>query len=264
MKDHSKIFTLITGASTGLGKALAIECAKRKMDLILVSLPGENLPQLCNWLRAEYHITVHCYEIDLTSEVAPYTLFGWIKDNYSVRIIINNAGIGGTMPFDQSPVEFIENVIQLNIRAVSVLTRLLIPELKQHDKAYILNVASIAAMCPMPYKSVYPASKAFIYHFSRGLHEELKSSSIRVCVLTPGPIKTNSDAIKRILKQGFLARLVLLPTEKVARIAIRSMLKERSVIIPGLFNKIYLLLVKMVPDSIVLPLMSMTLRKECA
>jgi short-subunit dehydrogenase len=147
---------------------------------------------------------------------------------------------------------------------VSILTRLLIPELKQHDKAYILNVASIAAMCPVPYKSVYPASKAFIYYFSRGLREELRHSSIRVSVITPGPIKTNSDAIRRIHKQGFLARLVLLPSERVARIAISSMLKERSVIIPGLFNKIYMLLVKMVPDSIVLPLMSMKLRKECA
>jgi short-subunit dehydrogenase len=263
MKDESKIFTLITGASTGLGKALAIECASRKMNLILVSLPGERLPHLCKWLKSEYKVSVYWYEIDLTLKNAPYELSNWINDNFSIKIIINNAGIGGTMPFDQSPIKFIDDIIQLNIRVVSVLTRLLIPELKRHKRAYILNVASMAALYPMPYKSVYPASKAFVYHFSRGLHEELRQTSIRVCVLNPGPIMTNSDVINRILKQGYLGRLGLLPKKRIARIAICSMLRERKVIVPGLFNKIYLVLVKFFPSCIVLPLLSMQLRKEC-
>jgi hypothetical protein len=262
MKSKSKIFTVITGASTGLGKELAIECASRKMNLILASLPGEKLPYLCNWLKSEYKISIHYYEIDLTRKNAPYELFDWINDNYSVNVIINNAGIGGTMPFDQSSVKFIDDIIQLNIRAVSVLTRLLIPELKQHKRAYILNVASMAAFCPMPYKSVYPASKAFIYHFSRGLHEELRGTSIRVSVISPGPIMTNSDVISRILKHGFWGRIGLVTAKRIARIAIRSMLKERIVIIPGFFNKIYVVLVRLIPASIVLPLLSMQFRKE--
>jgi short-subunit dehydrogenase len=262
MKSKQQIFTLITGASTGLGKAMAIECASRKMNLILVSLPGEELPFLCCKLRSEYNILVYCYEIDLTRKNAPYELYEWINDNFSVEIIINNAGIGGTMPFDQSSIEFIDNIIQLNIRTVSVLTRLLIPELKQHERAYILNVASMAALYPMPFKSVYPASKAFIYHFSRGLQEELRKTSIRVCVINPGPMMTNCDVISRILKQGIWGRLGLLTTNKIARIAICSMLKEKTVIIPGLFNKLYLIMVRLIPARIVLPLMSMQLRKE--
>ncbi|MFC2126217.1 SDR family NAD(P)-dependent oxidoreductase [Bacteroidota bacterium] len=262
MENGSKYFTLITGASTGLGKELAIECASRKMNLILVSLPGENLPCLCKLLKSEYKVIVQCYEIDLTLKNAPYKLFSWINDQFSLKIIINNAGIGGTIPFDQSSIKFIDDIIQLNIRAVSVLTRLLIPELKKHSRAYILNVSSMAAYSPMPYKSVYTASKAFIYHFSRGLREELKGTSIRVSVLNPGPIMTNSDVIARILKQGFWGRIGLVTAKRIARIAIRSMLKERTVIIPGFFNKIYLVLVRLIPVSIVLPLIAMKLRKE--
>lgn len=264
MKDRSEIFTLITGASTGLGKELALECASRRMNLILVSLPGEELPQLCRRIKAEFDVLVYCYEIDLTLKKAPYELFNWINSNFSVRIIINNAGMGGTMPFDQSPIQFIENVIQLNVRAVSILTRLLIPKLKQHNKAYILNVASMAALYPMPYKSVYPASKAFVYHLSMGLREELRQGSIHVCVLNPGPIMTNSEVVSRIIKQGFIARMGLLPTSRIARIAISSMLKKKSIIIPGFFNKVYLLMVKIIPSYIILPLLSMQLRKEYA
>jgi len=264
MKHRSNTFTLITGASTGLGRELAFECASRHMNLILVSLPGEDLPQLCEKIRVDYQVAVYCYEIDLTRRNAPYELFGWISENFSVSIIINNAGMGGTMPFEQSPIQFIENVIQLNVRAVSILTRLLIPMLKQYKNAYILNVASMAALYPLPYKSVYPASKAFIYHLSRGLHEELRQDSIRVCVLNPGPIMTNSEVVSRIIKQGFIARMGLLPTRRIARIAISSMLKNKSVIIPGFFNKVYFLVVRLIPSYIMLPILSMRLRKEYA
>ena len=117
MKNISKTYTLITGASTGLGKELAMECAKRKMNLILVSLPKEKLAELCNQVSTQYGISASYYEIDLTQKNAPFKLIDWVKNNFLVNIIINNAGVGGTYPFDKSPIEYIDTIIQLNIRA---------------------------------------------------------------------------------------------------------------------------------------------------
>ncbi len=161
-------YAVITGASMGLGKAFAIECAKRNMNLILISLPDENLNELCGKLELAHGIKAHYYETDLTTPEAVEELAQWINEKFSVQMIINNAGIGGSRIFSDTSVDYLENIILLNISAMVFLTRLLLPELKRHPSAFILNVSSLAALSPLPFKTVYPASKAFIHHFSQG------------------------------------------------------------------------------------------------
>jgi len=258
----NNLFTLITGASTGLGKELAIECARRKMNLILVSLPGENLPELCAQLSGKYQVVVCHYEIDLTDKEQVERLAAWVIANFSVNVLINNAGIGGTRSFETTPTDYIDRLIQLNIRATSLLVRLLIPELKMHRKAYILNVSSMAAFAPLPYKTIYPASKAFIYHFTRGLKAELRNTNIRVSVVNPGPILTNPDVVKRILKQGALARLALIPASSIARISIHNLIRGKAVIIPGYLNRINVFLMSLIPSGIRLSLSTRVIRRE--
>jgi uncharacterized protein len=262
MKTTNNLFTLITGASTGLGKELAIECARRKMNLILVSLPGENLPELCAQLSAKYQVVACHYEIDLADKDQVERMAEWVIANFAVNVLINNAGIGGTRSFETTPTDYLDRLIQLNIRATSLLVRLLIPELKMQRKAYILNVSSMAAFSPLPYKTVYPASKAFVYHFTRGLKAELRNTSIRVCVVNLGPIMTNPDVVKRILKQGALARLALIPASAIARISIHNLIRGKAIIIPGYLNRVNVFLMGLIPSGIRLSLSSRVIQRE--
>ena len=130
---------------------------------------------------------------------------------------------------------------------MTLLTRLLLPELKKHHAAYILNVSSLAALSPVPYKTIYPASKVFIYHFTRGLRAELKNSNIRVSVLIPGPIMTNSDVTKRINGQSFYVKLSIMPAKKIAEIAIQKLLRNKAVIIPGFRNMFNSFMIHLAP-----------------
>jgi short-subunit dehydrogenase len=262
MKNNTNIYTLITGASKGLGKEIAYEFARRRNNLILVALPGENLESFCQHLELEYHISASFYEADLTRENAPLELTHWIKSNFSVNILVNNAGVGGSVPFTECSVEYLDKIIFLNVRAMALITRQMLPELKRHPRAYILNVASMAAFSPIPYKTVYPASKAFVYSFSRSLQEELRGTSVNVSVLCPGQMMTNPDAMERIVKLGFYGRFGLLPADKIARIGINSMLNGKKIIIPGILNKVNLFVLWVVPSGIRIHLFARLVRKE--
>jgi short-subunit dehydrogenase len=262
MKSSLKPYTLITGASNGLGKEFAHEFAKRGHNLILVSLPGENLDKYCKELEYKHKINARYYEADLTKENSPVELTNWVKENFSVNILVNNAGVGGSKHFEESSVEYLDTIILLNIRALTLITRLMLSELKGYSPSYILNVASMAAFSPIPYKTVYPASKAFVYSFSRSLHEELKGSCVKISVINPGPIMTNSDTVHRIKKMGFYGRFGLLSANRVAQIAISSMFKGKKVIIPGVLNKVNFFLLRAVPLRIRLNLLSRLIRKE--
>jgi len=254
-------YTLITGASCGLGKELALECAKRGYNLLLTALPGENIRSLGESLSVEYGIIVHTFEADLTKSDEIREFASFVYENYEIDILINNAGLGGVKSFFEATPEYLEEIVLLNIHALVMLTRKLLPVLQRQGKAYILNIASIASFSPMPYKTVYPASKAFVYSFSRGLGAELMGTGISVSVAHPGGMRTNADVSKRIDDHNFLIRATTLSPERVARICIRRLLKGRKLIIPGFMNKMSWLLLKIAPVWLRLSIMKMSLRK---
>ena len=134
----NKKFTLITGASTGLGKQLAIECAKLGRNLILTALHDEQISELGDKISSDYGIRVQTYETDLTEEGAVKKIGEEISEEFEIDMLINNAGIGGTKPFLEATTEYIDQIVLLNIRAMVLLTRLLLPNLKKQKKAYIL------------------------------------------------------------------------------------------------------------------------------
>ena len=214
--DHSTIsshgHTLITGASKGLGKQLALECAKLKHSLILVSLPEEGLGEYAMFLKKEYNCTVECFELDLTDRSDLTRMVEEIKSNFKVNVLINNAGFGGTKSFDGVATSYLDKMISLNISVPVLLTRMLIDELVNNGPSYILNVSSLASFSPMPYKTAYPASKTFIWSFSRGLYQEYKSRGVFVSVAHPGGMATNVDVCNRIKRQPrFIQRMMLTP-----------------------------------------------------
>ncbi|MBK8043694.1 MAG: SDR family NAD(P)-dependent oxidoreductase [Haliscomenobacter sp.] len=256
------VFTLITGASTGLGRAFAFDCAAKGMNLILAALPGENLDMLCQEITQTYGVQAVFYETDLTQEKSVEDLVSWVLGNYRVNFLINNAGIGGTRSIFHAPISLVDAMLRLNVLATSLLTCSLLPELQSHPQSYVLNVSSIIALSPVANKMVYPASKAFVYSFSRGLYQELKGTNTHVSVVLPGPIATNASVNSRIKKQGWLGRMMLLYPEEVARISLEQTLRKRSVIIPGMANKLNWLLLILFPTKFLLPFLSRRFYKE--
>lgn len=176
-----------------------------------------------------------------------------------MSVLINNAGVGGTRRFDLADVNYINTIIQLNVMATTVMTRQLFSNLKMQEKAYVLNVSSMAAFSPMAFKTVYPASKAFVHSFTRGLYEEYKKTNVFISVVNPGPMRTNPEITARIDKQGFLGRLGLLSPEKVAEISVRQLFKRDTLIMLNGFNWLVL---KALPIWIRLPFLSRAVRRE--
>ncbi len=257
----NKKFTLITGASAGLGKALATECASLGKNLVLAALPGEDIRELGLHLSEVYNVCVKTFETDLTKFGAVEQLVQEIS-GFEIETLINNAGVGGTKSiFDATP-EYIDQIVLLNMRALVLLTRLLLPVLKCQKKAYILNIASMASFGPMPFKTIYPASKAFVYSFSRGLSAELKGTGIVVSVAHPGGMRTNAEVTRRIESHNRLVRSTTLSVKQVAKICIRQLLKNDELIIPGIMNKISWLVFKILPVWLRLKIMRISLQNE--
>lgn len=262
MHEHNNnLYTIITGASQGLGKALAYECASRGMNLVLISLPNEGLYNLQKEIISTYHVSVRVFEADLTVRTSINRLVLQLQ-NFSINMLINNAGCGGSFNIEKVPLQLIEAIIELNIRAPVYLCCKLLPELARHQKSYILNVSSIMSQYPAAYKTVYPASKAFIFSFSYGLREELKDTNVKVSVLVPGGMMTNKLVAKQMKGHGILARLSIVDTDWVAKVAIDGLLSGKSVIVPGLLNKLSWLLMHLFPLRLGMPLISRFNRNE--
>lgn len=259
--EEKRKFAVVTGASTGLGKCFALELAKRGINTLLVSLPGEGLMNVAYESR---YLGVKSYirETDITKKENVIELCAWINGNYEVFMLINNAGCGGTRGFADSSPEYLDTIIQLNITATTMMTRLLLPNMLRQEKAYVLNVSSMASFCPIGYKTVYPASKRFIQHFSRGLYQELKNTPVFVSVVHPGPMKTNPDVTSRIERQGVFGQLGLLTPEYIARRSIAQLFKRDTLILLGWMNKMNWLLMGLTPVWISLPLMSRVVSRE--
>ncbi len=254
-------FALITGASQGLGRSFAIELAKRGHNLLLVSLPNEGLPALASQLGLQ-GVSVHFFETDLSQKENVVALAEAINHRFALSILVNNAGRGGTRRMENADLAYLDGILQLNVVAPALLTKLLLPNLRRQERAWVLNVSSMAAFSPIGFKTVYPASKAFVRHFSLGLKEELKGTAISVSVVYPGPMKTNAEVIQRIENQGFKGGVGLLHPDEVASIAIQQMLHGKTNIIPGFANKMNRWLMALLPESLVIWLVSRAVSKE--
>lgn len=261
-KENLHYFTLITGASAGIGRALTIEGAKKGWNMALVALPGEDLKEFSESLEKTYQIKTVFFEIDLTGEKAPQLVYEWCQDrDIQLNRLINNAGVGMGDHFVSLPLEFYEKMMLLNMVSLVSLTRLFLPELGKCPTAFILNSGSLAGFFPSPYKSVYAASKSFVNMFSLALKEELCQSSISVSVLCPGSVLTNDAVKRRVPKNGYFARAALVSPERVARIALNKMEKGKTLIIPGFVNKLYYFLGFVFPFKLKAKFLSKLFRK---
>lgn len=254
-----KKFALVTGASSGLGRAIACELARRGVDTLLVALPGEGLGEVCRECRSCGVDSLY-FETDLTDPEAPARLAEQIEGRYEIFALFNNAGTGGSCRFDEASHEYVDNIIRLNIAVATSLTHMLLPNLKRNAPSHILNVSSMAALTPCGYKTVYPASKAFIKHFSLGLREELKKSGVSVSLAVLGPMPTRPDIIRRIESQGALGRMLSVSPQKTAQRCVDKTFRRRRIIVVGALNVVSYHLLRLIPEHLRGVLMSRSVR----
>jgi short-subunit dehydrogenase len=259
MKESPNSYAVVTGAGSGLGKAYALQLARRGYNLILVSLPNEKLNEFAAEISMVYQVHAVFWETDLTISDNLLSLAHWINQNFMISLLVNNAGIGGSCSFLEANNAYINHIIQLNVSATSLLTKELLPNLLKNRTSYVLNVSSMAAFIPTGYKTVYPATKSFISSFSRGLNAELAEKGVTVCVVHPGPMKTNREISSRIEKQGWFAKILLNDPEKVAKLSLDGLFKKKTVIVPSQWASI---LLQLIPTRVLVPVLTDSIKKE--
>jgi uncharacterized protein len=254
-------FALITGASAGIGKQFAIECAKRSLNLFLISLPDTGLESLEIELKGEYQIEIHTLCIDLTSKNAPMKVHHYaMQNNIVVSILVNNAGVGFDGKLENLSVDLIDEMILLNVRASTLLTFLFLPEMKKLRKAYILNISSFSALTPLPNKCVYAATKSYLLYLTNAINYELKGTSVHALSVHPSGVSSERN-LESIQRSSFIARISTLKPEEVAQLSIKNLLAGKKFIVPGTVTKIYYYLGLLLPTFIVLPIVSKVFRK---
>ncbi|HEY9856194.1 MAG TPA: SDR family oxidoreductase [Stenomitos sp.] len=187
----SRPLTLITGASSGIGKAFADRFAKEGHDLIIVARRQAELEAHAEQLQAAHGGVVHVISMDLARASAADELFEEVqKRGLAVDNLINNAGVGLHGALEKNDPQTLERMVTLNVTVLTKLTRLFLPAMLERRSGVVLNVASTAAFQPMPYFAAYAATKAYVLSFSEGIAEEVRDRGVKVVALCPGPTTT--------------------------------------------------------------------------
>lgn len=249
MTDSNIRYTLITGASTGIGYELSKLFAKDKHNLILVSRNKIKLQSVKNELL-KYNIDIKILGLDLASSEDIKSLFSYIEINkLNVNILVNNAGIGTFGDFNDIEWEKEEALIDINIKALTQLTKYFLPKIVECKNGGILNVASTAAFCSGPRMAAYYASKAYVLNLTEAIYEEYKDNGIKISCLCPGPVKTSFQG-KAGIKKSEAAKKYLMDAEEVAKVCYKDFNKGKLIIIPGMKNRLLVMGNKILPRSI--------------
>ena len=234
---------LVTGASSGIGYEISKYLAKRGYDIIAVARNKKALETLKSQIKTNVEIVC----MDLSIQDNCFKLYEKLKDD-EVDVLINNAGFGMYGNFDVLDIEKEIKMINVNILACDILTKLFLKEMKERNHGYILNVGSIAGFMPGPLMSSYYASKSYVVKLTEGIRKELKKSKsgVSISVLCPGPVNTNFNETA-----GVKFAVKPLSSEYVAKYAIDMMFKKKLIIVPGCMIKIARFLSKFAPDNIV-------------
>lgn len=238
---------LITGASGGIGYEMAKHLAAQKCNLILVARSEGKLKRIAQEFKSS-NIKVTVFETDLSISGSAEKLYLDVKKaKLTVDILINNAGYGLSGRFSEISKDDQIEMIQLNIASLVALTHLFIDDMIKLSSGAILNVASTAAFQPVPWMSVYAASKSFVLNFSEGIRSEYKDQGIIVTTLCPGPVATGFA--KRAHAKPSRFRNAMTP-EYVARAALYGLKRGDATVVPGISNKIGAIVVKLFPRTL--------------
>lgn len=232
---------LVTGASSGIGREMAIYLSEQGIDLVLVARGQEKLEQVQKELKTNSQII--CMDLSLAENCVEL-----YKQVENIDILINNAGFGTCGEFTETDLITELNMVNTNVCAVHTLTKLFLQDMCKRNSGYILNVASIAGFMPGPHMATYHATKAYVLKLTQSIYEELRkrNSNVKISALCPGPIKTAF-----LEKANVEFKTKLMTARYVARYAIDNMFKGKYMILPGGNNKMIRFLSKIVPDKII-------------
>ena len=242
------MIALITGASSGIGRDMARILNNLNYDIIITARNEENLKELKKELNEKNNNKVDIYLADLSKEEECLKLYNEVKEKYqNIDLLINNAGFGLCGKMINTDLETEMKMVDTNIKAVHILTKMFLKDMVERDSGRILNVASVASFMAGPLMATYYATKNYVLRFSQAIREELRKdkSNVRISVLCPGPVNTNFNKVANV-------RFALkgLSSEYVAKYAINKTLKGKFLIIPGWKIKIVRFLSKISPDTI--------------
>ncbi len=245
MKESGKVKALITGGSSGIGRDIATELAKLKYNLVIVARNKKELEEVAQGLREKYNIEVEVIACDLSVKENCIDIHNKVRN---VDILINNAGFGDCGDFTKTDLDKELKMIDTNIQAYHILTKLYLIDMKKENKGKILNVASIAGFMPGPLMATYYSTKAYVVRLAESIRQELKKdkSNVQISILCPGPVDTNFNKVANV---AFKLREA--DSRKVAKYAIKKFLKGKFYIVPGIDVKFARLGVRLIPTNLV-------------
>jgi uncharacterized protein len=251
MAENRKM-VLVTGASGGIGEELARQLAAKGYDLILVARTQSKLETLAKDLLGKYNIRAATIALDLSSHTATQDILKHLEaQQLKVDVLVNNAGFGEYGEFATSDPVKQEQMLNLNIVTLTMLTRALLPKMLENKWGRVMNVASTAAFMPGPLMSVYYATKAYVLSFSEAIAEELKGTGVTVTTLCPGPTETGFQARADMQDSKLVKGRNLMGVAEVVKQGLEGLERGQSVVIPGLMNQMQALFPRFLPRSLV-------------
>lgn len=246
------MYALITGASKGIGKEIAIELAKKKFDVLLIARSASQLEEVAKEIQSKYDVKANFLATDLSTPDVARSVYKWVEqNNYQVSVLVNNAGYGLAGSFEKFTIEQNRDMMNLNMITLTEMCQVFLPMLKRHSQAYILNIASSTAYQALPQMAIYAATKIFVLNFSRALKFELKDSPVSVTCVSPGATDTNfNDRADIPAKARKAAEKVVMTPQEVAKTAIDAMFAGKTEVIPGIVNKLGAFLAWIAPKAI--------------
>ncbi|HEX4487217.1 MAG TPA: SDR family oxidoreductase [Terriglobales bacterium] len=228
---------LITGASGGIGYELAKLFAHDRYNVVLIARSAEKLSQLADELQRQFGITAKAITLDLATPGAAKQLFDQLSGT-PIDVLVNNAAYGIFGEFAEQKPDDISGQIELNIAALSMLTRLFVPQMIERKSGKILNIASTAGFQAGPLMAVYYASKAYVISFSEAIANELKGSGVTVTCLCPGPTDTGFQGRAGVANSRLFKQFGPMSAKAVARDGYRAMMKGKTLTISGFKNRV--------------------------
>lgn len=248
---------VVTGASRGIGRALAVRFARAGRDLLLVAREGGAVAAAALEISKLAGVRADALALDVTQPDAPQRLDQALATNGSYAdVLVNNAGVGLSGPFASYEASDLDRLIALNVTAATRLMHHALPAMIARGRGGILNVGSLGGMVPGPYQAAYYASKAYLLSLTEAVAHEARGRGVRIAIVAPGPVDTTFHSAMRA--EHALYRSVYPPmnTETVARSAYRGFMIGRTVIVPGLLPTASALALKLVPHALSVPLVA--------
>ncbi len=260
---------LVTGASAGIGAAIARELAARGHSLVLVARRRDRLEQLAAELTAKHGVAAEAIGADLAKPLSRQRLPARIESlGLQVSVLVNNAGFATGGPFHESDPERELEQVRVLVEAPVALTSAFLPAMVRRGRGAILNLASAAGMQPLPYSAGYSAAKAYVLAFSEALHQELRGSGVTVTALAPGPVSTefwDAAGWQVATGQSFeqaVPRPVWVTAQAAGAAGVRGLETGRRVVVPGLPVRAAVLAGQYVPQAVKLPLIEWAMRRR--